>query len=68
MSEVQTTNKSNVFSNTFNVVLAKEGETIATTEARQVLLLACGATAIASSMYTRKRANAGKPPFLKVVF
>lgn len=68
MSEVQTNEKTNIISTTFDVVLAKEGETIATTEARKAMLLACGVTAVASSMYTRKRAKAGKPPFLKVVF
>lgn len=68
MAEVPSTTNTNIVSTTIDVVLAKEGETIATTEARKAMLLACGVTAVASSMYTRKRANAGKPPFLKVVF
>lgn len=68
MSEVETTPKTNILSSTFDVLLAKEGETIATTEARKAVLVSCLATAVGTSMYTRKRAEEGKKAILKVLF
>lgn len=69
MSEVlPTETKTNIISTTFDVLLAKEGEVIATTEARKAVVVTCLATAVGASMFTRKRAEAGKPAMLKVLF
>lgn len=68
MTEVVETPKTNILSSTFDVLLAKEGETIATTEARKAVFVSCLATAVGTSMYTRKRAEEGKKAILKVLF
>lgn len=65
MSEVENTN---ILSSTADVLFAGEGETISTIEARKVVLLTCFATAVGTSMYTRKRAEDGKKAILKVLF
>lgn len=68
MSGVLTQPTSNILSSTFDVLLAKEGEAIATTEARKAAFLLCLATAVGTSMYTRKRVEDDKKPILKVLF
>lgn len=54
--------------NVKKVLAGSATDTITASEARDIVLLASGASAVGAGMYTRSRATDGKPPIMKFLF